>query len=628
MSHNDDIFEEESFTSTKFDWKVWKKIFGTMEPSKKYVIYSILCMFVLAGIDATYFYIGKFAIDSIIVPNLELSTFDWSKLYGFVALYLGFMAIQATMVYLFIVFAGKVQTELAYGIRKTAFRHLQELPFSYYDRTKVGWIMARMTADSSNLSEILSWGIIDLTWGLFSIVVLSTVMLLINWKLALIALAVVPLILLVSMFFQKYILKSYRSIRKVNSKITGAFNEGITGAVTTKTLVLEEPNFRDFDHMTNDLKKQSVRAAVFQGLYFPSILFLIAIGTALVYLTGGTMVINPDATVFGIALGTISIGTLYLFTSYVGQFFDPINNIAELYARFQQAQASAERVVSLIETKPDIVDSQQVVETYGTLFDMKKEAFVPIKGDVAFRNVTFKYQVGENILTDFNLDVKAGESIALVGHTGAGKSTIVNLICRFYEPTQGSILIDGVDYRERSQSWLHSNLGYVLQTPHLFSGTVLENIRYGRLSATDEECVEAAKKVSAHDFIMSFEKGYETECGERGSRLSVGQKQLISFARAILADPKILILDEATSSVDTETERAIQLAIHKLLEGRTSFIVAHRLSTIVGADRILVLEKGEIVEIGTHRELIHKRGHYYNLYTNQYTEEMLERSKH
>ena len=283
-------------------------------------------------------------------------------------------------------------------------------------------------------------------------------------------------------------------------------------------------------------------------------------------------------------------------------------------------------IISLIETEPDIVDRPEVIEKYGTLFNYKLENFEEIKGDLKFDNVSFKYNVGEQVLTDFNLDVKAGQSIALVGHTGAGKTTIVNLICRFYEPTSGKILIDGKDYKDRSMGWLHSNLGYVLQDPHLFSGNVLENIRYGRLNATDEECIEAAKAVEAHEFIMKFEKGYDTECGEGGSRLSVGQKQLISFARAILADPKILVLDEATSSVDTETEQVIQIAINKLLKGRTSFIVAHRLSTIVHSNRILVLDQGKVIEEGTHRELIKKAGAYHKLYTNQYSEEMLELS--
>lgn len=613
---NDYLQDEESFTSKKLDWLVWRKIFKFMKPLKKHVILGMIAMVVLAATDVIYPYISKFAIDDIIRPNIASTTVDFSKLPLLIIYFVIFMIIQALMVYLFIIYAGKIQTELAFSIREKAFNHLQELPFSYYDRTRVGWIMARMTSDSRNLSEILSWGLIDLAWGLFLMVLMTMFMFIINWKLALVIMIVVPILTAISIFFRKYILKAYRSIRKVNSKITGAYNEDITGAVTTKTLVLEEQNFNEFDHLTSDMKRQSIRAHLLQGIYFPTMLFIISIGVALVYYVGGNMVINLS----------ISIGTLYLFTNYVWQFFDPINNIANFYARFQQAQASAERIVSLIETEADIVDTEEVIAKYGTIFDYKEENFEPLIGDVEFKGVDFKYNVGEQVLTDFNLKVKAGQSIALVGHTGAGKSTIINLISRFYEPTKGEILIDGVDYRNRSLGWLHSNLGYVLQTPHLFSGSVMENIRYGDLTATDEEVIQAAKAVEAHSFIVKFEKGYDTECGEGGSRLSVGQKQLVSFARAILADPKILILDEATSSVDTETEQLIQNAINKLLEGRTSFIVAHRLSTIVHSDVILVLEDGKIIESGTHRDLIKKQGSYHNLYTNQYSEEMLELS--
>jgi ATP-binding cassette subfamily B protein len=605
---NDYLHDEETFTSQKIDWSIWKKIIVFMKPLRKYAFFAMLCMICLATTDVVYPYISKFAIDGIIQPNIASGSADLSKLSTFIGLYIVFMCIQAISVFMFIKFAGKIQTELAYSIRKKAFHHLQELPFSYYDRTRVGWIMARMTSDSRNLSELFSWGLIDLTWGFSLMVILIVVMLIINWKLALIVLA----------FFRRYILKAYRKIRKVNSKITGAYNEGIQGAMTTKTLVLEENNYDDFDDLTGDMRSRSIRAAMIQGLYFPTMIFLITLGVALVYIVGGNMVINLS----------ISVGTLYLFTNYVWQFFEPVNELAMIYANFQQAQASAERIMSLIESKPDIEDTPEVIEKYGTLFDYKTENFEEIKGDIEFENVTFKYNVGEQVLTDFNLKVKAGQSIALVGHTGAGKTTIVNLICRFYEPTTGRIMIDGKDYKDRSMGWLHSNLGYVLQDPHLFSGTVIDNIRYGNLEASDEECIAAAKAVEAHDFIVKFEKGYQTECGEGGTRLSVGQKQLISFARAILADPKILILDEATSSVDTETEQLIQNAINKLLEGRTSFIVAHRLSTIVHADRILVLEQGKVIEEGTHKELIKKEGSYHKLYTNQYSEEMLELSKH
>ncbi|MDD4354914.1 MAG: ABC transporter ATP-binding protein [Candidatus Izemoplasmatales bacterium] len=614
---NEELFDEESFTSNKIDWNVWQKIFAFMKPLKKPILFGILSMSFLAITDVIYPYISKYAIDEIITPNLIAETSDLSKLPFFIGMYIFLALFQGILIYLFIRFAGKIQVELAYNIREKAFHHLQELPFSYYDRTRTGWIMARMTADSRNLSDILSWGLIDITWSVVLMVFLIIVMFLINPILALITMAVVPFMVLISIYFRKRILKAHRSIRKVNSKITGAFNEGLTGAITTKTLVLEDANFKDFDDLTSDMKVQSIRAALFHGLYFPSIIFLIAVGTSLIYYTGGNMVWDL----------TISVGTLYLFTHYVWAFFDPVNNIASIFARFQQAQASAERIVSLIETEPDIQDSPEVIQKYGTLFEYNRDNFEPLKGEVEFRNVSFKYQVGEQVLTNFSLKVKAGESIALVGRTGAGKTTIVNLICRFYQPTEGEILIDGVDYKERRMGWLHANLGYVLQSPHLFSGSVMENIRYGKLEATDDEVIAAAKAVEAHDFIMRFEKGYDTECGEGGSRLSVGQKQLVSFARAILADPKILVLDEATSSVDTETEQLIQTAINKLLIGRTSFIVAHRLSTIVHSNRILVLEDGEVIEEGTHSELIRAHKHYYQLYTNQYSEEMLELSK-
>ncbi|MGE4571694.1 MAG: ABC transporter ATP-binding protein [Candidatus Izemoplasmatales bacterium] len=617
----DQLRDEEHFSSKKIDWDVWKKIFSLMKPLKKYVILALLTVALLATADVVYPYITKFAIDDLIKPNISIvengGNPDLSKINILIIFFVGFMILQAVSVYLFIIFAGKIQTELAFNIRRKAFKHLQELPFSYYDRTRVGWIMARMTSDSRNLSEILSWGFIDLAWGLFLIIILTVFMFVINFKLALTVLAVLPALVLVSIFFRKYILKAYRSIRKVNSKITGAFNEGITGAITTKTLVLEAENYDEFDQLTADMRQQSIKAHILQGLYFPSMLFIISIGVSLVYLVGGNMVSMDSST-------ALEIGTLYLFTNYVWQFFEPVNNVANIYARFQQAQASAERIVSLIETELEIKDTDEVIEKYGTVFDYNLENFEPLLGDVEFRNVDFKYNVGEKVLTDFNLQVKAGETIALVGHTGAGKTTIINLISRFYEPTSGQILIDGKDYKERSLGWLHSNLGYVLQTPHLFSGSVMENIRYGKLDATDEEVIQAAKAVEAHEFIMKFEKAYDTECGEGGSRLSVGQKQLVSFARAILSDPKILILDEATSSVDTETEQAIQIAIHKLLENRTSFIVAHRLSTIVQSDRILVLENGKVIEEGSHQELIDRKGYYYKLYTNQYSEDMLK----
>ncbi len=356
---------------------------------------------------------------------------------------------------------------------------------------------------------------------------------------------------------------------------------------------------------------------MFAGLYFPSILFIATIAIALVLYYGG----------LDVASEVITFGMLYVFIAYVGSFFEPVMQLANILARFQQAQASAERIISLIEQEPEIFDTPEVIEKYGDAIDFKKENWEELIGKVEFRNVTFKYSKGETVLSNFNLKVKAGENIALVGPTGAGKSTIVNLICRFYEPTSGNILIDGKDYKDRSLGWLHDNLGYVLQSPHLFSGTILENIRYGRQDATIEEIKYAAELVEADKFITQFKDGYDTEVGEGGTRLSVGQKQLISFARALIADPKILILDEATSSVDTKTEKSIQRAIKTVLKGRTSFVIAHRLSTITSSDRILLLEDGIVKESGTHKELIKLEKQYYKLYTNQFKMKVISESK-
>lgn len=383
------------------------------------------------------------------------------------------------------------------------------------------------------------------------------------------------------------------------------------GARTSKTLIREERNIAEFKELTASMYQSSVKAAVFSAVYMPIVLLLGSIGASFVLWYGGNRV----------AYGTVSYGTLVAFVNYAIRFFEPVRELARIFAELQFAQASGERVLSLIDTEPDITDGDRITDIYGDFFNPKKENWPPIKGHIVFENVSFHYKEGEEVLKNFSLEVKPGEKIALVGETGSGKTTIVNLVCRFYEPVEGRILIDGTDYRERSQLWLQSNLGYVLQSPHLFSGTIRENIRYGKLDATDDEIVEAAKLVNAHGFIMELEKGYDTEVGEGGGRLSTGQKQLVSFARAIISNPAIFVLDEATSSVDTHSEMLIQKAIGKVLEGRTSFIIAHRLSTVRNADRILVLHKGEVVEQGTHSELLKKKGRYYMLYTNQFIDE-------
>lgn len=598
------VYKEQEYTKS-FDFQLWKQIFEYTKPYKKQILQLALIMMAVGGVDVTFPLMSKYAIDRFVIPgNIE-------GLGPFALTYFVLAGFQTFNVWLLITTAGKIEMNVSHDIRKKGFLKLQELSFSYYDKTPVGWMMARMTSDIDRLSEILSWGLVDLVWGSTLMSAIMVVLLYLNWKLALITLLVVPLLAWVSLYFQRKILASYRQVRKINSRITGAFNEGIMGAKTSKTLVREDRNLEEFREITKDMYGSSVRAAIFSSIFLPIVLALGSVGTGLALWFGGK----------GVVLEAISYGTLVAFISYTIQFFEPVRELARIIAELQAAQASAERVLSMINSKPQITDREQVTQVYGDVFHPKKENWPEVHGNIAFQKVSFTYDDGEQVLENFSLEVQAGEKIALVGETGSGKSTIVNLLCRFYEPTEGGILIDGVDYRQRSQLWLQSNLGYVLQTPHLFSGTILENIRYGRLEATVEEVEEAARLANAHEFIMKFPLGYESEVGEGGNLLSTGEKQLVSFARAILADPKIFVLDEATSSIDTETEQMIQQAIEKVLEGRTSFIIAHRLSTIRSADRILVIGNGKILESGNHKDLIKKRGHYYNLYTHQFKAE-------
>ena len=601
-------FEEKDYTQ-RFSLSLWRKILRYAKDYYRDLRHLGVCMAITAGCDVVFPLMTSYAIDHFI-PNLDHPG-GTQGLPAFIAVYLMLLAVQVYSIFRFLYLGGKVETGTCYTIRKMAFRKLQELPFSYYDRMPAGYLMSRLTSDAQRLAETIGWSLLDLSYGVVMIIAASITMFSLNWRLTLVVLIVVPPLAVVSWWFQQHILSSYRAVRKTNSQITGAFNEGIMGAKTTKTLVREEKNMQEFTELTHTMKRASVRAASLSAVYLPIVVSLGSLATAYALWKGGQLV----------SIGGMSLGILQVFVNYTVQFFQPIRDVASTFAEMQSAQAAAERVMTLLETEPDIVDSPEVEAKFGDNFHPKKENWPALHGDVEFRHVDFQYKEGEKVLADFNLKVKAGETIALVGPTGAGKSTVVNLVCRFYEPTAGQILIDGVDYRERSQLWLQSNLGYVLQEPRLFSGTIRDNIRYARLDATDAEVEAAARLVNAEGFILKLEKGYDTDVGEGGSRLSTGEKQLVSFARAILADPRIFVLDEATSSVDTQTEQIIQNAISKVLTGRTSFIIAHRLSTIRTADRILVIDDGKIKEMGTHQELLRLRGAYYNLYTNQFQEE-------
>lgn len=609
-------YEEQDYSSEKFSAKVWKKILAKVFKRKKNIIIMVISVILLAGLDIFTPWLNSKIVDVFFSGNPR---FELTWLY--IGIYVLCALAYAIVIYLFIKMAGIVEVEVADELRRDAFVKLQELPFSYYDKTAAGWIMARLTSDSRRLAEIISWGIVDFVWGFGTMFGILVILYVIFWPLALIITVLTPILFLVCIYFRKSILKAYRNVRKINSQITGSYNEGILGTKTTKTLVLEDTKNKEFIELCTNMKRDSIKAVVRSSIFWPLILVLGYVGVAATLRIGSGFVLGE----FGGM--TITVSVLYLFVSYTTMFFDPIMQIARILADLQQAQASAERIIGLIETEPDIKDTEEVIEKYGTLLEPKRENWEELKGDIEFENVSFAYVENEMILKNFSLKIPAGTSVALVGATGSGKSTIVNLICRFYEPTLGIIKIDGKDYKERSIGWLHENLGYVLQTPHLFNGTIKENIRYGRLDATDEEVYAAAKAVSADEFINEFELKYDTNVGEGGAKLSVGQRQLISFARALLANPKILILDEATSSIDTKTEYTIQGVINELLKGRTSFIVAHRLSTVINSDLILVIKDGEILEKGNHKELLKLKGEYYNLYKNQFINEQIDKSK-
>ena len=592
-----------------FSLKIWAKMLPFLKPYGGKILLIVLLMLFNAAVDISYPLFQGYAIDTFIIPQTV------KGIWPFAILYFVILTLQSISTVLFCRLALRVEMYLGRDLKRSVFNHLQTLSFSYYNVTPVGTIVARTMSDTNKIGSMFAWSLVDIFWAASFVLGSMVTMLFINWKLALPIIAIVPLIAIITVVFQKRILAVNRRVRRINSDITRAYNEGITGARTSKTLVIEDQNLREFSEITEDMRQNSVRATMLNALYIPIIVFFSSLAVCFVLVQGGTLNMAQ----------ALQIGTLSVFINYALNIFEPIQRLAQIIANFISIQANIERVTDLLELEPRIQDSPEVIEKYGTSFVPKKENWEPIKGDITFEDVSFRYPDGkEEVLSHFNLHIPAGTTVAIVGETGAGKSTLVNLACRFFEPTGGRILIDGKDYRERSMLWLHSSIGYVLQTPHLFSGTVRENLRYGRLDATDQEIEAAARLVSAHDTIMHMENGYESDVGEGGDHLSTGEKQLVSFARAVLADPRIFVLDEATSSIDTKTEELIQHAISTLLENRTSFLIAHRLSTIRKADLILVVRHGKIVEQGSHEELLAAGGYYHDLYTKQFEQEASE----
>ncbi|MBL8108459.1 MAG: ABC transporter ATP-binding protein [Anaerolineales bacterium] len=593
MSEELNELEEEEFTS-QLTLPVFKRIASLLKPHWKWVVGFFITIAATSSTDAYFTYLNKEIVDTgIRLENTAaLTRIAW--LYGSIILF------QACTVFTFIYLAGVMGERVQYDLRRMLFNHLQQLSLSYYSQNSVGRLIARVTSDTGRVSDLVSWGIVDSTWAVMNIVTSLIFMAIINWKLALIVFTIIPLMIFIAVKFRQFILVEYRVSRRTNSKITGAFNENFQGVRVVKALLREDENTKEFQELTTTMYKASYRAAWLSALFLPTVQIIAALALGLIVGYGGQQ----------ITIGAMTIGGIQAFVSYLTFMMWPVQDLARVYAEMQHSIASAERIFKLIDTPPEVHDRSDAVEAK------------TLMGEIEFDGVDFFYEERKPVLTNFSLKVKAGEMIALVGPTGGGKSTIVNLLCRFYEPRAGTIRINGRDYMDYTLESIHSRIGIVLQTPHLFSGSVRDNIRYGRLSATDDEVTDAAKIAGAHDFIVTLEKGYDHNVGEGGNLLSVGQKQLISLARAVLARPELFIMDEATSSVDTLTEALIQRGMEALMRGRTSFVIAHRLSTIRKANRIVVIENGRIAEQGSHVELLKQRGHYYRLYTQQFRHEL------
>ncbi len=579
------------------------KVLPFLKKYHRVLITMIGCGLLSTGVDLLTPQFQRYALNHFITEK----TLDTLPLFLF--FYVASILLAAVFNYISCNNAMRVEVSVNRDLRNAAFRHLQTLSFSYFNQNSVGYIHARVMSDTSRIGSLVSWSLMDSVWHLSYLVGAVVVMLVVNAKLALMVMTILPLIVVLFSVFQGRLVRVNREVRELNSQITSDFNEGITGAKTIKTLVIEDKMAADFLKDTGAMRKKSVHVAHLRGLFAATLNMASSMALAIVLWRGGYIAASE-------------VGTFSMFMSYAQGMMEPVRWIIDAISDLITTQVNIERLSRLLETQSDVADTPEVIARYGDSFHPKKENWEPIKGDIEFKDVDFKYPDGdEYVLENFNLKIPFGSNIAIVGETGAGKSTLVNLVCRFFEPTRGQVLIDGRDARQRSQLWLHSAIGYVLQTPHLFSGTVRENLLYGNPNATEEQIWQALKLVSAEDVVNRMDKGLDSDVGEGGDMLSTGEKQLISFARAILADPRILVLDEATASVDTLTEQKIQSAIETIIKGRTSLVIAHRLSTVKNADLILVVRDGKIIEQGRHAELLKARGHYYSLYTRQYEEE-------
>ena len=582
--------DEEEVIGSAYDGRLMRRLGVFMLPYRVQLIWALFFMVATTLLSAAGpWLIGK-AIDQGISVGDMTALRWWTLLFGLAAVGEWFTNRQRVFIMAF------VGTRIVTDVRSALFRHLHRLSLNYHNNTSVGRLMSRLIGDVGVLQDFVTWSITGVARGLFNLAFITIIMFAMNWQLALVAYSVIPFMVLLTTYWRKHVRGAYRATRLRLSLINGFLNESISGIRVTKSFNREARNFQHFDDLNRSFFDANIVASKLAAIFFPGVDFMGSLAVALVVGVGGWLV-QGDA---------LTAGTLVAFILYVDRFFDPIRELAQRYNTFQSTMAASERIFALLDTAPDLVDSPDATP------------IGPLRGCVDFIDVGFHYKAGEPVLRHVTLHAEPGQRVALVGETGAGKSTVIRLLARFFDVTDGAVLVDDRDVRNVTVASLRSQMGIVLQDTFLFGGTIADNIRYGRLDAGDEAVIEAARAVGAGDFIERLPDGYQTVVEEDGSNLSVGQRQVISFARALLANPRILILDEATSSVDTATELIIQQALDTLMRGRTSFVIAHRLSTIVDADTIVVMDQGSILEMGTHQELLAKRGRYYSLYTMQW----------
>ena len=619
-----EVFQEEDKIE-KVNLGVWRNAFRYLLPHWPLIILLVLGMAGTAFFDSSFRPAINLALTNAasnfagtnnvfdVMLNLNILGIKLNiSFFGATILYILLILFRSICIFITFFTMNYFEMTIMTSLRRDAFKRIQELSYSYYDKTPSGWLIARLQNDAASIGDVMSYSVLRVFWILMDLIFTLVTMFVTDWRLSVIILATTPIIGILTLFFEKQILKSHRIARSAYSNFVKWLAECINGNKTIKTMAIEDNIYKECDDTTEDVFKKRYKAGKVSAPYYPSITMLSTITTAIIIVVFPMLGVQDSV--------TYSIGTFIVFLGFVGSIYNPIGEFSEIISELMATQASVEKIFSLINTKPQLVDSPEVIAKYGDLFHNKTENFEKLYGDIHFDHVSFSYLKDVEVIHDLNLEIKKGTSCAIVGETGSGKSTTVNLLCRFYEPTKGKVLIDGVDYKEKSVGWIRSNIGYVQQTPFIFKGTVKDNIKYGKHDATDEEIINVCKQLDIHDFIMSLKDGYNTFFKDGGDELSQGQKQLISFARALIRDPAILILDEATSSIDTETEAVIQKSVNKMLDGRTSIIIAHRLSTIVDCDRILVMKDGVVIEDGNHVSLMNKKGYYYQLYMNQFKE--------